>query len=219
MHFLDQQYRNVLIFLVVVILAGSGYWMLKRFNPTLFLGEPDFVVNDEGESSSGQPNPIPTGESGSSAEIVVHVAGAVESPGVYHLQVGSRVEKAVEIAGGATEKADIHKLNLAAKISDGQRIYVPALRQLSPLPGGANQSLSGSPASNSPISNQELLIDLNVATLEQLQTLPRIGPVMARRIIEYRETNGSFSSVDDLVRVRGIGDKTLEQFRHLVDVR
>ncbi len=205
MHILDQQYRNVLIFLVVVILAGSGYWMLKRFNPALFLGEPDFVVD-----------PI---ERDPPADILVHVAGAVQSPGVYHLPVGARVEKAIEIAGGPTEKADIHKLNLAAKVSDGQRIHVPELRQASPPPVDTKHSSTGSPASTSANSNQKLLIDPNVATFEQLQTLPRIGPVMARRIIEYRETNGSFSSVDDLVRVRGIGDKTLAQIRHLVDIR
>lgn len=219
MHILDQQYRNVLIFLVVVILAGSGYWMLKRFNPALFLGEPDFVVNDGGDSSAGQSKPISTSVSGSTAEIVVHVAGAVQSPGVYRLPVGARVEKAIEIAGGPTETADIHKQNLATKVSDGQRIHVPELRQTSPPPVDTRQSSTGSPASTSAISNQKLLIDPNVATFEQLQTLPRIGPVMARRIIEYRETNGSFSSVDDLVRVRGIGDKTLAQIRHLVDIR
>lgn len=193
--------------------------MLKRFNPGLFLGEPDLVVNDGGDSSAGQSNPISTSVSGSAAEIVVHVAGAVQSPGVYRLPAGARVEKAIELAGGPTEKADIHKLNLAAKVSDGRRIHVPELRQASPPPVDTKQSSTGSPATTSANSNQKLLIDPNVATFEQLQTLPRIGPVMARRIIEYRETNGSFSSVDDLVRVRGIGDKTLAQIRHLVDIR
>lgn len=161
--------------------------MLKRFNPGLFLGEPDFVVD-----------PI---ERDPPADILVHVAGAVQSPGVYHLPAGARVEKAIEIAGGPTEKADIHKLNLAAKISDGQRINVPELRQPSPLP------------------DQGSRIDVNDATFEQLKTLPGIGPEMARRIVEFRETNGSFSSVDDLGKVRGIGDKKLDKIRHLVDVR
>lgn len=219
MHILDQQYRNVLIFLVVVILAGSGYWMLKRFNPALFLGAPDIVVNDEGALSTERPNPSPVGVSGSPAEIVVHVAGAVQSPGVYRLSRGARVENAIEVAGGATENADIHKLNLAAKVSDGQRINVPGSRQLPPPAVDTKQPLSGSPASHSAISNQTLLVDPNVATFEQLQTLPRIGPVMARRIIEYRETNGSFSNVDDLVKVRGIGGKTLEQMRNLLVIR
>ena len=219
MNILDEQYRNVLIFLVVVILAGSGYWMLKRFHPALFLGEPDLVVNDERASSIEKPNSGAPSARDSSAEIVVHVAGAVRSPGVYSLSFGARVEKAIEKAGGPTESADVHKLNLASKVSDGQRIYVPELRQLPSPSADAKPNLSHSSASNSAVSNQDLRIDPNVATFEQLQTLPRIGPVIARRIIEYRETNGSFSNAHDLVKVRGIGDKTLEQIRHLVVIR
>jgi competence protein ComEA len=219
MNTLDQQYRNVLIFLVVVILVGSGYWMLRRFYPVLFLGEPDLIVNHERASPAEQSNPDAPSLSNSPAEIVVHVAGAVQSPGVYRLSLGARVERAIEKAGGATERADIHQLNLAAKVSDGQRIYVPESRQLPSPSVDVKQTLSHSPASNPLIPEQKSLINPNVAALEQLQTLPRIGPVIAQRIIEYRETHGSFSSADDLAKVRGIGDKTLERIRHLVVIR
>ena len=193
--------------------------MLKRLHPALFLGEPDLVVNHEAVPSKDQPSPGEPIAPDTSVEIVVHVAGAVQSPGVYRLSLGSRILAAIEKAGGPTESADIHKLNLAAKVSDGLRIYVPETRQLPTPLVDAKQTSSRPPASNSPITNQELAIDLNVATSEQLQSLPRIGAVMARRIIEYRETQGAFSSVDDLVKVRGIGDKTLQQLRHLIVVR
>lgn len=193
--------------------------MLKRLHPALFLGEPDIVVSHEADPSNDAPSPGEPTASDTSGEIVVHVAGAVQSPGVYRLSLGARMLAAIEKAGGPTESADIHKLNLAAKVSDGLRIYVPEMRQLPTPSVDAKETASRPTASNSPISNQESLIDLNVATSVQLQSLPRIGPVMARRIIEYRETQGSFSSVDDLVKVRGIGDKTLQQLRHLVVVR
>ena len=193
--------------------------MLRRFHPALFLGEPDLVVNHEAVPSKDQPSPGEPIVPDTSVEIVVHVAGAVQSPGVYRLSLGARILAAIEKAGGATESADIHKLNLASKVSDGQRIYVPETRQLPAPSVDAKQTPSRLPASNPPISSQDFLIDINVATSEQLQTLPRIGHVMARRIIEYRETQGFFSSVDDLVKVRGIEDKTLKQLRHLVVVR
>ena len=190
--------------------------MLRRFHPTLFLGEPDLIVNHERTSPSEQSNPSASSLSNSPAEIVVHVAGAVQSPGVYRLSLGARVLEAIEKAGGATERADIHRLNLAAKVRDGQQITVPEQRRTTSSSVGANQPPFRSSASNPPTPEQKLLIDLNVATLEQLQTLPRIGPVIAQRIIEYRETHGPFSSADDLTKVRGIGDKTLEKIRHLV---
>lgn len=193
--------------------------MLKRLHPTLFLGEPDIVVSHEPDPSNDSPSPGEPTAPDTSGEIVVHVAGAVQSPGVYRLPLGARMLAAIEKAGGPTESADIHKLNLAAKVSDGLRIYVPEMRQLPTPSVDAKETASRPTASDSPMSNQESLIDLNVATSVQLQSLPRIGPVMARRIIEYRESQGSFSSVDDLVKVRGIGDKTLQQLRHLVVVR
>ena len=219
MHNLDQQYRNVLIFLIIVILAGSGYWMLRHFHPALFLGEPDLIVNPETDSPTpDKPNPGMSKLEKSRPEIVVHVTGAVWSPGVYRLSRDARVHDAIEKAGGATEKADIHRLNLAAKIRDGQQIYVPESQPPLSPPTLTNESLPRTSVPNSPTPTEESLINLNTATLEQLQTLPRIGPAMAQRIIEYRQTYGPFSSVDDLAKVKGIGEKTLERIRHLVVV-
>ena len=234
MNTLDQQYQKVLIFLIVVILAGSGYWILKHFRPALFLGEPDLVVGAEADHlSPSQPtksapksqqlSPLP--------EIVVHVTGAVQLPGVYRLSPGVRVQDAIEKAGGGTDQADVHRLNLAAKVRDEQQIYVPEIPQaISPASDVQRTNPHINPASSAPpvLPLQSLvpaptltdspLINLNTATSEQLQTLPRIGPAMARRIIKYRETYGGFSSVDDLTNVKGIGEKTLEKIRHLVIV-
>jgi competence protein ComEA len=216
MDILDRHYRLALMALIVIILAGAGFWMLKRSNPALFLGEPDYVV---GESEGNSPSNAPTAAQ-KQPEIIVHVAGAVKSPGVYHLAHGERLQDAIEAAGGATQDADIHRLNLAMRVQDGQRVYVPGGSESAP-PSVPAPSITDAAqlaeASPSPLAS-DALIDLNTATSEQLQTLPRIGPVMAQRIIEYRQTHGGFTSVEDLMNVKGIGEKTFEKIRPLVVV-
>ena len=236
---LDQQYRNVLIFLIVVILAGSGYWILKHFRPALFLGEPNLIasaeaalpVSSEGQGEPLPPQPVPKLQRPpSSSEIVVHITGAVQSPGVYRLSTDARIQDAIEKAGGTTASADVHRLNLATKVRDGQQICVPESPQVVSSFADVqrnphtNSTLLSSPASlNQPSTRtssplEESLINLNTATSEQLQTLPRIGPVAAQRIIEYRETYGPFSTVEELTTVKGIGQKTLEKIQHLIVV-
>ena len=210
MNTLDQQYRIVLTFLTVTILAGGGYWIVKHFHPTLFLGEPDFIVGVEEDAPQSIQAPQPQ-----QPEIVVHVVGAVKSPGVYRLASGVRVQDAIERAGGSTDEADIHRLNLALPIRDGQQIYVPKLSETEvPSVVDAQRPASGVAGPSLDASH----INLNTATSEELQRLPRIGPVMAGRIIAYRQTHGRFSSVDELADVSGIGGKTLEQIRPLVVV-
>jgi competence protein ComEA len=144
------------------------------------------------------------------SQVVVHVVGAVRSPGLYRLDEGSRVADAVSLAGGAMPKANLGAVNLALPLVDGTQIVVPRAGEASASPappgvaGGAAAGVASGP------------IQLNTATTEQLQTIPGIGPVTAERIIQYREENGPFRSVDDLDAVSGIGPKRLEQLRDLV---
>jgi competence protein ComEA len=142
----------------------------------------------------------------SATPLLVHVSGAVRSPGLVALPGGSRVVDAVAAAGGATSAADQSGINLAARLVDGQQVVVPK-RGAAPAPAssGAAQGAAGS----APVS-------LSSATAEQLETLPRIGPALATRIIAYREAHGGFSSIDDLGEVGGIGPKTLAGLRDLV---
>ncbi len=225
MDILESQHRKIIIILVVVILAGGGYWMLKHFHPALFLGEPDFVVETE--------HPLPPSASPSTPqkpEIAVHVMGAVKSPGVYHLSTDARVHEAIEKAGGQTDRADIHSLNLAAKIRDGEQIYVPEIRevpdmgQAAPPSGAAQEPPSRSSAASAQPSIRRVAppdgsrININTATFQELQTVRGIGPTMAQRIIEYRQTAGRFATVDDLTNIKGIGPKTLEKIRDSITV-
>ena len=141
------------------------------------------------------------------AEVVVHVAGAVVSPGVYRLSDGARTIDAISAAGGGRGDADLARVNLAARLSDGLRVYVPAVGETAtPVVGG-----SSDPAEQGPIN-------LNAATADQLDDLPGIGPATATAIIAYRRDHGPFSSIEQLLDVRGIGPSKLEQIRSMVVV-
>lgn len=141
-----------------------------------------------------------------SQSIIVHISGAVGEPGVYSLARGDRVIDAVAAAGGTTEDAVTDALNLASKLEDGQKVHVPSRKEVQSgavvRPGG--QAVSAG------------RINLNRATLEQLDTLPGIGPGLAAAIIEYRTRAGGFRKIEDLMKVGGIGPKTFERLKNLV---
>jgi comEA protein len=151
-------------------------------------------------------------------EVVVHVSGAVKQAGVYRLAPDSRIADALEQAGGATEHADLDALNLAEPLQDGQKIHVPRKGEVS-APTTASVSLSRAPRGTPQAAAVQFPINLNTATAEQLEAIPGIGPVLAQRIIEYRQTHGRFQSVDELLEVRGIGSKRLENMRPYVVVK
>lgn len=136
------------------------------------------------------------------AEVVVHVAGAVRSPGLYRLPAGSRVADAIDAAGGSSPRADLDRLNLAARLADGQRIAVARVGEPAPPgpdpAGGAAPGAAGAPAEP---------VDLNTATPAQLEALPGVGPATAAAIVELRTRQGGFRSVRDLLRVPGIGNR------------
>jgi competence protein ComEA len=138
--------------------------------------------------------------SGSSADLIVHVAGAVRRPGVYRMPEGSRVNDAVARAGGAAARAELEAVNLAARLADGQQVVVPER-----LPGGGAASV-GTATEEGPIS-------LGTATVEQLEEIEGIGPVTAGDIVAFRDEHGGLASVDQLDEVPGIGPATMESLR------
>jgi competence protein ComEA len=140
--------------------------------------------------------------------VVVHVVGAVRTPGLYRLGRGKRVADAVERAGGATGKADLALINLAAPVADGQQIVVPA-RAPPAAAGGGSGDAGGEQATQGPVH-------LNSATIEQLDELPGVGPVTAQKIVDYREKHGAFSSVRELDAIPGIGPARLAQLSEAV---
>ena len=158
-----------------------------------------------GDHGSSVPVPAPTSTAsvaGGSA-IFVHILGEVARPGLYELRDGDRAIDAVAAAGGFLETADQAQLNLARFVVDGEQIAVPAIGETPAAPPGT--SASG-------------LVNLNTADAATLDTLPRVGPAMAERIIQWREANGRFTAVEDLLNVTGIGEKTFESLKGLVTV-
>ncbi len=139
-----------------------------------------------------------------SARLVVDVAGAVRRPGLHALPPGTRIADAVAAAGGATAKADISAVNLAAPVADGEQIVVP-------MRGGP-----GVTAASGDAPSPTAPLDLNTASLEQLDALPGIGPTTAQKILDYRQAHGAFHSVAELDAVSGIGQGRLEQLKGLV---
>ena len=149
------------------------------------------------------------------AAATVHVAGAVRRPGVYRMRPGARIDDAVARAGGATAKADLSAVNLAAKVEDGRQVLVPERAPPAPAAGAGS---SASSAAAAPGTTPGRPLNLNTATLEQLDTLPGVGPATAEKILAYREEHGGFGSVDELAQVPGIGDKRLASLREQVRV-
>jgi competence protein ComEA len=161
-------------------------------------------------SSAGAPPParpivVEAGAGEAARPLVVHVVGAVRRPGLYRMRDGGRIADAVKRAGGATRRADLALINLAAPLADGAQVVVPRRQPVSATAGGAS---ADTPAAGP--------VHLNTATLEQLDALPGVGPATAQAILDYRQENGAFSSVDELDAVPGIGPARLEQLRELV---
>lgn len=136
---------------------------------------------------------------GQGSDLVVHVAGAVERPGVYRLPAGSRVNDAVRRAGGAAAKAELEAVNLAARLADGQQVVVPER-------GAAGAVSAAGGEGEGPIG-------LGTATVDQLDTIEGIGPVTAQDIVEFREQHGGLASVEQLDQISGIGPATMESLR------
>ncbi len=161
--------------------------------------------------SSGPPSsPVytPPATTSAPATIVVQVAGAVTRPSVYALPRGARVQQAIDAAGGPLASADTQRVNLAAPLEDGQKVDIPFLAAAAPAPSAG----AGAQSPTTPLN-------LNTATAEELDRLPGIGPVLAKKIVDYRQKSGPFQSVDDLHAVPGIGPKRIEQIRSSVTVR
>ncbi len=146
-----------------------------------------------------------------SAEVVVHVAGAVMRPGVYRLDAGSRVDDAVRVAGGGVGAADLDSLNLARILTDGEQVYVLTVEE-----AAAGVAPPSGPPGKGGSSGLPRTVNINTASIDELDTLPGVGPSTARKIVDDREANGPFRTPEDLMRVPGIGEKKFESLREYV---
>ena len=164
------------------------------------------VRNPSGEAVTLRP--VPTDK-----PIVVHVAGAVPRPGVYALPQGARIQDAISAAGGFLAEADKELINLARPLEDGERLEIPYMEGASPV-----IPTPLIPGEEIPTGPDTDLINLNTAAQFELETLPGIGPTTAQKIIEYRDENGPFLAIEDIINVSGIGPGTYERIKDLITV-
>ncbi|TDD62126.1 ComEA family DNA-binding protein [Kribbella antibiotica] len=194
-------FRHVLVLLAVLVVGlGWGVWAVVRAQPspisdarppTLTTGSP--VTQPTAPGATGKP---PTGT------VVIHVAGKVRRPGLVRAPTGSRVADILTLAGGPLRGVDLSSVNLARQVTDGEQILVG----LPNAPTAPASSPGAAPAAGVPVN-------LNTATVPQLDALPGVGPVLAQRILDYRTENGLFSSVDQLQEVPGVGPKKFDSLK------
>ncbi|WP_261129558.1 ComEA family DNA-binding protein [Bacillus sp. Marseille-Q3570] len=195
--------RERILILLIILLVGGFFWMYQGVTtgPDVS-GIPSTLGEDEEEGAlPSQVNNQKT-EARVENRLIVDVKGAVRSPGIFEMKSGQRVNDAVQLAGGFNEDADQNSINLAQILVDEMVIYVAAIGETAPPVASAEK--------------EDGKIDINHAEASALETIPGIGPSKAGAIISYREENGGFASIDDLMNVPGIGQKTFEQLKEYI---
>ncbi len=199
------EHNRGFIFVMLINLAligGLFFWLRRPVSAPVEVLPPDPT-----------PSPIATLTS-TPAPLRVYVTGAVLHPDVYRLAPGSIVKDALEVAGGPTDDADLVRINLAQELRDQQQLYVPCIGEtdVPPLVTGGEPAVAA--AGGAPGGK----INVNAATIEELDTLPGIGPAIAQRIIDYREANGPFKTIEEITLVSGIGDATYDKIKDGITV-
>ncbi len=207
----------VVLGLVVCVL---GAWYLRGQAGAQTRGGAGGVSAATGGGPNGAASTVRVARA-AGGRVTVHVAGAVQRPGVYRLAAGARVNDALRSAGGPRGPADLTAVNLAAKLEDGRQVIVPeraAAIAAASAGGGGGSTVAGAGAGAPGPAAPGTPINLNTATLEQLDTLDGVGPGIAQRILDYREQHGGFSRVEEIGEVPGIGAKRLATLSPLVTV-
>lgn len=206
---LSSQEKIAIIVLLILIIIGLGSLLYRNY----YFKETLEVVPYTEDRDRNEPKIV------EKIPMIVHIVGAIKNPGVYQLEEKDRVINAIEIAGGATEEANLDAINLAAFIHDGQKIIVPFI--ISQDPDKQDKNIVFAP-NESPYSansfNSSNKININIVNTNALQSLPGIGPVLSEKIITYRNQNGSFETIDDIKEVSGIGEKKFEGIKDLICV-
>jgi competence protein ComEA len=206
----DWMYEHkIYLIIAVIIFFVAIYYFFEERKSSSEINVEDIVHTEINEAAAQPPqNQIQEPES-----FIVDVKGQVKMPGVYASSQDERVIDVVQRAGGLTENADESKVNFAEHVQDAMVIYIPAKGEEGSIP----QGLTGDPSAAGGAKQGK--INLNKADENELQNLPSIGPSKAAAIIEYRETNGAFKSVEDLKNISGIGDKTFDKLKDLITVQ
>lgn len=198
---LSKNEKIVICIILVIMISIIGYYIYTNINLQEYNTEGEEIISNI-EYSNSQNNLI------EDEKIVIHIAGCIENEGVYEIKKGSRISDAVEIAGGLTSDANIKSINLAQKLNDGQKIYIPNI----------NEDVNEVDNNEIDLFGYNELVNINNATQTELETLPGIGPSTASKIIEYRKENGDFESIEEIKDVSGIGESKYENIKDKICV-
>lgn len=206
---LSRQEKVVCLVIILVLLITFGWKLYQSEKDTI-------TIIPVAEEST---NVKSTEEELKPKICMVHIAGAVHHPGVYQLEEGKRIIDAVKMAGGEREEANLDAVNLAAILYDGQKIIIPMISEnKEDMLTSVSETYEVSQQNMSSSGSSLALLNLNAATLPQLEALPGIGPVLAKRILDYRRMNGLFQYVEEVMNVTGIGEKKFEGIKELITV-
>ena len=211
--------QKIFISLVIIIIFAL---VLIYVYQKLYEEDSEIILSNNINDVTLNTNEIGTKEEKNDEEkVVVHVIGEVNNPGVVTLPEGSRIIDAINKAGGKTEEADLSKINLAFIVEDGTQIYIPRinenLNQINLISDGAGIGVIIND-SNLEENKVEVKVNINTANKEKLETLPGIGETTAQKIIDYRETNGKFKTIEDIKNVSGIGEAKYESLKDKITV-
>ena len=216
---ISKKQKIILIFLGIVAVIGITYYSYTNEKNMEISQENELEVENETNETN-----VDEANSEKIVTIKVHVSGAVKNEGVYELEEDARIADAIEKAGGVSDIANMKNVNLASKLEDGMKIYIPKQGEdvlendLEENINNQETTLGGS-GTNSNVGNEKGKININKATKEELDTLPGIGESTAQKIIQYREEHGSFKNIEELKEVKGIGDAKYEEIKDLVDIK
>lgn len=214
---LTKKQKVIVLVIAIVVAIGMIYFIYNKNQITDDVNlENDILVSE----NVAKEKSLNTTEEN---EVIIHITGSVKNPGIVRLKEGSRIEDAIEAAGGLTENADISKINLAYVVDDGTKIKIPSSQEedigdeeIIDSGSGENIIIEENTTSSNKSSQT---ININKATETELQTLPGIGASLASRIIEYRSQNGKFGSIEEIKNVNGIGDSKFENIKDLISVK
>ena len=214
MKYINKKQKILLIIIISIITLGIIYYsQIVKITEEFDIDEQNLeIVENKTEEKTEDIDQV--------AKIIVHVSGAVKQEGIVELEENSRVADAIELAGGVTENAYMKDVNLAELLEDGMKIYIPSKEEVE------NKKESGNYVGNTNTSNKNTTdkndlntkVNINTATKEELDTLPGIGESTANKIINYREENGKFKSIEEIKEVSGIGDSRFEQIKDLIEI-
>ena len=203
--------KIVIMVIIIIIIMFLAYYLIESNNEAVY--EDIYISTKENVTDMANTCPVP--EKGG---IKIHIIGEVNNPGIYELVDGSRIQDAIIAAGGENSEADLNKVNLAYELEDGQKINIPSIfdEETAYIYNDSGQNVI---VDDESITSNKKKVNINKASLEELQKINGVGPSLAEKIITYREENGKFKNIEDLKNVSGIGEKKYEALKEYITIK